>query len=79
MKLIVTESHKGQSELPLFKKGAFVEGYCGNPFFPNYAVEIWGCRSEPNWVACKIDGYDTFIPEFYITDNVLIGIIILRN
>ena len=71
MLLLVTESHEGQGEFPLFKKGSAVRELEGNPDYPNYAEEIWGSRSNPHWLACIIDGQNFFIPDIYVTNGVL--------
>ena len=71
MKLLVTKSHEGHGEFPLFKKGSFVGEYEGNPDYPKYSNEIWGSYTEPHWVACELDGHYTFIPDCYVTDGVL--------
>ena len=71
MQLLVTESHEGQGEFPLFKKGSAVGGIMSDSDYPNCSYDIWGSYSNPHWLACVIDGQNIFIPDIYVTNGVL--------
>ena len=71
MKLLVIESHEGQGEFPLFKKGSFVGELEGDTDYPNFSYSIWGNYTKPHWIACKLNGHNIFVPDIYVTDGVL--------
>ena len=71
MILRVTESHEGQGEFPLFKKGTAANGLVADPAYPYHAEEIWGSNSNPHWFLCEIEGHETFVPDIFLTNGVL--------
>jgi len=72
MKLLVTEKHEGCGEFSLFKKGSAVAGLKANNEYSASAEAIWGSNSSPHWLACTIDGHETFVPDIYVSDGVLV-------
>lgn len=59
MRLTVTKSHQGEGQFPLFPKGSVV----------NIKAE---CSQYPNWLACEIAGYDTYVPRHFVEQNQLV-------
>ncbi|MCL2522581.1 MAG: SH3 domain-containing protein [Erysipelotrichales bacterium] len=57
MRLIVKDKHKGEGLFPLFKKGTKVNN-------------IETCESL-HWFSCEIEGHKTYIPDIYLTENLL--------
>ena len=72
MQLLVTEKHEGCNKFPLFKKGSVVGKLTADSNFSTSAEAIWGSNSSPHWLACTIDGYETFVPDTYVSDGVLV-------
>ena len=72
MQLLVTEKHEGCGEFPLFKKGSVVGKLTADSNFSTSAEAIWGSNSSPHWFACMIDRYETFVPDIYVSDGVLL-------
>ncbi|QGM81721.1 hypothetical protein A6A10_08685 [Otariodibacter oris] len=58
MKLCVIESHNGEGKFPTFSKGSVIK---------NLALY----EKYPNWYACQINGYDTYVPIDFITNDTL--------
>lgn len=59
MKLLVIEKHDGEGVFPLFKKGTVVN-------------DLKVCNETPHWLSCVINGHETYIPEIYVVDGILI-------
>lgn len=59
MKLLVIEKHDGEGIFPIFTKGTAVN-------------DLKACERYPHWLSCAINGYETFIPDIYAADGVLI-------
>jgi hypothetical protein len=59
MNLLVIEKHDGEGVFPLFAKGTAVS-------------DLNACDEYPHWCSCVIDGYETFVPDVYVVDGVLI-------
>jgi len=59
MRLLVKEEHNGYGVFPLFKKGAAIRN-------------LSPCNEYPHWFSCIINDYETFIPETYVIDGILI-------
>jgi hypothetical protein len=57
----VIAKHLGEGEFPTFTKGT--------------AVSITGkeCSHFLHWYPCEIDGHETYVPECFISDGILIG------
>ncbi|HHW7507775.1 TPA: hypothetical protein ACU21B_001626 [Mannheimia haemolytica] len=59
MKLLVSHFHQGEGKFPTFSAGT--------------AVRLGSeCVNYPNWFACEIDGWKTFVPSHFISENKLI-------
>ncbi|WP_419693072.1 hypothetical protein ACNHE2_04165 [Mannheimia haemolytica] len=52
MKLLVSHFHQGEGKFPTFSAGT--------------AVRLGSeCVNYPNWFACEIDGWKTFVPSHF--------------
>ena len=71
MRLKVIETHAGYGVFPLFPKGTAVNNAEADAEYPTHAEAIWGSGSNPHWLACVIDGHETFIPDTYVDNGVL--------
>ena len=61
MNLIVIDKHDGEGVFPLFTKGTAVSDL------------IEGEDNKyPHWFPCVINGYETFIPDIYVVDSILV-------
>ena len=61
MTLLTIEKHEGEGLFPLFSKGTAVRNLREDLEYPLY----------PHWLACTIEGHETFIPEIYVSDGAL--------
>ena len=59
MKVKVIKNHLGEGHFPTFKKGTTVE--MGE-----------ACTHFLHWFACDISGHQTYVPESFINNDVLI-------
>lgn len=58
MKLLVSKNHLGEGVFSTFLAGTEVK----------IKAE---CSRYPNWFACEISGYQTFVPSHFVVDNKL--------
>ena len=59
MQLLVMENHEGEGIFPLFTKGTAVNN-------------VQPCEVSTHWFSCVINGHETYIPDIYIADGVLV-------
>ena len=59
MQVMLTQDHPGEGKFPLFFKGTPVR------------ITGPGCTHYRGWFPCEIEGYNTYIPDVFITDTVL--------
>ena len=59
MKLKVMEKHDGEGAFPLFTKGTVVS-------------DLIDCEESSHWYSCVINGHETYIPETYVVDKILV-------
>ena len=60
MKVKVIKNHLGEGQFPTFPKGCDVK----------MADEC--CKHFLNWFACHIQGYDTYIPDLFVSGGKLV-------
>jgi len=60
MRVKVIQEHSGEGQFPTFSKGMQV------------AMEIKEDTHFLHWHACEIDGYQTYVPELFVENGVLI-------
>jgi len=58
MKLLVVEKHDGEGIFPLFPKGSAV-------------TDVKVCDESSHWLACVIQGRETYIPDIYVADGIV--------
>jgi len=58
MNLQITDNHDGEGIFPLFKKGTAVRDF----------TQVTG---DSHWWSCTIEGHSTYIPDCYVSENVL--------
>lgn len=58
MKLLVTDNHSGEGAFPIFSKGTAVKNIAPSEAFLH-------------WMACTVNGVETFVPDVYIADDKL--------
>jgi len=60
MRVRVIQDHSGEGQFPTFPTGA--------------KVKITGdeCTEFRHWFPCEIEGHQTYVPESFISDGVLI-------
>jgi hypothetical protein len=61
MNLLVIENHDGEGDFPLFTKGTAVSD-----------LKEGEDNEYPHWFPCVINGHETFIPDVYVTNGVLV-------
>ena len=71
MELLVVEKHDGCGVFPLFTKGTAVNDLEANNEYSMHAEAIWGKDSVSHWLSCTINGYNTYIPDLYVSGGVL--------
>lgn len=59
MKLLLIEKHDGYGTFPLFSSGTTVSN-------------LEPCNEYLHWLSCVINGFDTFVPETYVVDGLLV-------
>jgi hypothetical protein len=71
MNLLVIEKHEGYGIFPIFKKGTAVNNIKADTEYPSHSEAIWGTGSNPHWISCVINGYETFVPDLFVYNGVL--------
>lgn len=59
MKVIMIDQHDGEGQFPTFSMGETVHN-------------LEACEEYAHWMSCTIRGMETFIPDIFVEDNILI-------